>query len=130
MSANEKILKALKTAETNLESSVAALNKKDETAFADSVWHAADELEYALFLFSLTFQDEGARTKLKPNPELKKMDTHSLLAEAQNLLNEAERYLSNRKQRDSYKDAYVARHYVLRVQEDLAKKRREALKKK
>jgi hypothetical protein len=130
MTANEEILGSLKTAITHLKNSILALDKKDEGSFADSLWHVAAELEFALFLFSMKFQDESSVSKLKPNPELKKVETGSLLLDVQNLLNEAEKCLRNQKLLDSYKNAHMARHYVLKVQEDLAKKKREALKKK
>jgi hypothetical protein len=130
MTADEKISESLKTAITHLKNSILALDKKDEGSFADNIWHVAAELEFALFLFSMKFQDESSVSKLKPNPELKKAETGSLLLDVQKLLNEAEKCLRNQKLLDSYRNAYVARHYVLRVQEDLAKKKREALKKK
>jgi hypothetical protein len=130
MTANEKMLKALKTAITHLENSIQSLKKKDEVSFADSLWYAAAELEFALFLFSIKFQDETSLSRLKPNPEIKKLDAGLLLRDARSLLNEAEKCLTNKKLLDSYKNAHMARHYVLKVQEDLAKKKREALKKK
>jgi hypothetical protein len=46
------------------------------------------------------------------------------------LLNEAERFFVNERLLDAYKSAYAARHYILKAQEDLAKKKREILKKK
>ncbi|MEM2105285.1 MAG: hypothetical protein QXV21_02285 [Candidatus Bathyarchaeia archaeon] len=130
MTANDKILKALKTAMTYMENSVSALKKKDENSFADSLWHAAAELEYALFLFSIMFQNENETAKWKPNPDLKKMETSALLNEAHSLLEDAEKHMASKKLLDSYKSAYVARHYLLKTQEDLAKKKREAFKKK
>ena len=130
MTANDKISKGLKTAMTYLENSLLALDKKDENLFIESVWHAAAELEYALFLFSIAFQNESSTSKWKPNPDLKKVGTHTMLAEAQNLLKEAEKQVANDQLLDSYKNAYIARHYILKVQEDIAKKKREAFKKK
>jgi len=129
MTANEKILKSLKSAVTSLEKSMQALNKKDETSFAGSLWHAAAELEYALFLFSMSFQNESDRLKWKPNPELKKIENGPALVEVQNMLNKAEKCMANEKLLDAYKNAYIARNYILKVQEDLARKKREALKK-
>jgi len=129
MAAKEKISKGLKSATTHLENSILALNKKDEDSFADSLWHVAAELEYTLFLFSITFQNEEDLSKWKPNPE-PKIETGSTLMGAQNLLKEAEKFVMNERLLDAYKSAYVARHYVLRVQEDLAKKKRKMLKKK
>ena len=130
MTANEKILKSLKSTITYLENSILALNKKDENSFANNIWQVAAELEYMLFLFSMKFQDEISQLKWKPNPELKKAETGPMLIEVQNLLNEAEKCMENEKSVDAYKNAYIARHYVLKVQESLAKKKREALKKK
>jgi hypothetical protein len=130
MTANEKMLKALKTAKTHLENSMLALNKKDEGSFDKSLWDAAAELEYALFLISITFQNESNTSKWKPNPDLKKIETGSILVEAENLLREAEESIANEKLQDAYRSAYIARHYLLKVQENLAKKKREALKNK
>jgi len=130
MAANEKILNSIKSARTHMESLVQALNNKDESSFDNNLWHLGTELEYALFLFSLTFQDESCNSpsKRKPNPELKKAETAPTLVEAQNLLNEANKCMTNGELFKAYRSAYAARHYVLKVQEDLAKKKREALK--
>jgi hypothetical protein len=129
MATDEKISTALKSAIMYLENSILALDKKDESSFADSIWHVAAELEYALFLFSIKFPDESDLLKWKPNPELKKIETSSILTELRNLLNETERLFISERWLDAYKSAYIARHYLLKVQEDLNKKRREILKK-
>ncbi len=129
MAINEKILKGLKSATTHLENSILALNKKDEDSFASCLWHVAAELEYTLFLFSITFQNERDPSRWKPNPE-PKIETVSMLMDVQNLLNEADKFVVNEKLLDAYKSAYIARHYILKVQEDLAKKKRKMLKKK
>lgn len=128
MTADEKILKALKTARTHLQNSIVALNKKDESAFVESLWHVGAELEYALFLFSVTSQNESTTSKWKTNPELKKDEP--VLRDVQNLLNEAETHMTKEKLLDSYKSAYTAKQYLIKVQDDLAKKKREALKKR
>jgi hypothetical protein len=130
MTANDKISKSLKSTITYLENSTTALNKKDENSFSNNIWQVAAELEYMLFLFSMKFQEEIDQLKWKPNPELKKAETGPMLVEVQNLLNETEKYVENGKLMDAYKKAYIARNYVLKVQESLAKKKREALKKK
>jgi hypothetical protein len=130
MTANEKILKPLKSTIVYLEKSMQALNKRDENLFDGNLWHAAAELEYALFLFSIMFQNESSLLKWKPNAELKKTESGPTLIEAQNLLNKAEKFMVNEKLLDAYKSASIARHYMLKVHEDLAKKKREALKKK
>jgi hypothetical protein len=128
MAVKEKISQSLKSATTHLENSILALNKKDEDSFADSLWHVAAELEYTLFLFSITFQNEKDISNWKPNPE-PKIEAGSTLMDAQNLLKEAEKFV-NEKLLDAYKSAYIARHYILKVQEDLSRKKRKMLRKK
>jgi hypothetical protein len=128
MAVKEKISQSLKSATTHLENSILALNKKDEDSFADSLWHVAAELEYTLFLFSITFQNEKDTSNWKPNPE-PKIEAGSTLMDAQNLLKEAEKFV-NEKLLDAYKSAYIARHYILKVQEDLSRKKRKMLRKK
>ena len=131
MAANEKILKALKSAMTHLDNSMLAIDKKeDDSLLEDSVWHVAAELEYALFLFSITVQNEIDKSKWKLNPKLKKVEVGPTLVTVQNLLNEAEKCIENEKLLDAYKSAYIARHYMLKIQKDFTKKKREALKKK
>jgi hypothetical protein len=129
MTINEKISKSLKSATNHLDNSMLALNKKDENSFADSLWHVAAELEYILFLFSITFPNETDPSKWKPNLELK-TETGSMLTDVRNLLNEAERLVMNERLLDAYKDAYTARSHIFKIQENLAKKKREMLKKK
>jgi len=130
MTTNRKMLKALKSAITYLDNSIVAMDKKDDNLLTDSVWHAAAELEYALFLFSMTVQNEIDKSKWKLNPKLKKVEVGPTLVTVQGLLNEAEKCIKNEKLLDAYKSAYIARNYMLKVQKDFAKKKREALKKK
>jgi len=130
MTVNEKIQKAVDDASACLKDSIAEFAKKNEESFADRVWHVGAELEYALFLFSMMFPDESSVSKRKPNPELKNIDTATILADCQTLLDEAGKQLAKGKLKESYKTAYVARHYILKVQEDIAKKKREAFKQK
>ncbi|MEM3699730.1 MAG: hypothetical protein QXL57_02540 [Candidatus Bathyarchaeia archaeon] len=128
MSVNEKILKTLKNAKSYLEKSMTALNNKNDTLFSDSLWHFAAELEYALFLFSIILRSENNGANWKPNP--KKIDVIPNRREVQTLLNEAERFVADGKLLEAYKNVYVIRHYTLKIQEDLAKKKLEAIKKK
>lgn len=130
MSITEKISKSLQTATVHLKNLTNALGKGDENSFADGIWHLAAELEYALFLFSITIQSESESAKWKPNPEVKNMETESMLANVQSLLGDAEKFLIEGNLHEAYRSAYVARHYTLKIQEDLAKKKREALKRK
>jgi len=130
MTANEKIQKAVDGASACLKESIAELSKKNEESFADRVWHVGAELEYALFLYSMMFPDESTFSKRKPNPELKNVETATILNDCQELLDDAGKQLAKGKLKESYKTAYTARNYILKVQEDIAKKKREALKQK
>ncbi len=130
MSANTRILKALKFATTELGSSLESGDKKADNPLEDIVWHAAAEVEYALFIFSISTEEEIKKSKWKIDPSLKKAEVEPILAEAQNLLEEAEKHVKNENLLDAYKDASIARDYLLRVQKRFTKKRREALKKK
>jgi hypothetical protein len=130
MDATEKISKSLKSAMVHLENVTYALSKKDENSFANSIWHLTAELEYMLFLLSITMQSEIETAKWKPNPELKSMETETILANVRSLLSDAEKFLAKENLHEAYKSAYIARNYMLKIQESLAKKKREALKKR
>ncbi len=121
MAANEKTLKALESATRYLEGSLSALGK-DKEAFANGIWHVAAELEYALFLFSLMFKGECDTSKWKPNPETRKIGVDEILATVRKLLEESKKALIDKDLTDAYKCAYMARHYVFRIQEDFARK--------
>ena len=130
MTANEKILKSLKSAMNYLESSVAALNKKDENLIADSIWHVAAELEYALFLFSIMFQDDVDKSKWKFNSKPQLIELDWTIKRVKELLSNAEKLATSKNFLEAYKEAYIARRYILEVQKNFAKKKREELKKK
>ena len=129
MSFQDKILNALKTAKNYLENSMTAKTKNNEELFRNAIWHAAAELEYALFFFSMIFENESQRQKWKANPKLKKADLNSMLNKTQELLSEAEK-LVGENMLEAYKNAYLARHYMLKIQGDIAKKKREKSSKK
>ena len=123
MTIDEKILQSLKSAVTYLESSTFALDKKDESLLADNIWHVAAELEYALFLLSIKTLNESDVSKLKSNPEFEKADVGSSLVYVKNLLNEAEEFVLSGQLQDAYKSAYVVRNCILKIKDDLAKKK-------
>ncbi|MEM2104319.1 MAG: hypothetical protein QW717_05455 [Candidatus Bathyarchaeia archaeon] len=131
MAANDKILKALDSALKYLSNSISAFKKTDESSFSSCVWHVAAELEYALFLFSLAAKDENGMSKVKLNPESKNHQIYDALLKVKDLLNEAKNYVNCGNFLDAYRNAHLARLYMFEVQENLAKKKREAsLKKK
>ena len=129
MSFQDKILTALKTAKSHLENSVGAEAKNDEELFKNAIWHAAAELEYVLFFFSMIFENESQRQKWKVNPKLKKADLNSMLNKTQELLSEAEK-LVGENMLEAYKNAYLARHYMLKIQGEIAKKKKDEASKK
>ncbi len=126
---NEKIMKALTSAMTYLDNSMLALDKKNEKSLADAIWHIAAELEYALFLFSITVQDGIDESECKLHPKLKEDDMGSTLATVQDLLDTAKKCMENKELSDAYRNAFIARHYILKIQKNLSKKKQEALKK-
>ncbi|MGB9740278.1 MAG: hypothetical protein ACP5IM_02660 [Candidatus Bathyarchaeia archaeon] len=128
MSIDSKILTAITTALNNLEDAINALNK-DEDLFAKKVWHVVAELEYALFLFSITLQNDTV-PKAKADPDLKKTEISQVLIGANEFLRDAETLVKGGKFLEAYENVRSARNYVLKVQEELSKKKREASKKK
>lgn len=130
MVSNDKILKALESANKYLEKSISALSSRDEKSFTEHFWQVAAELEYALFMFSIIFQEENVdKSKWTPNPDIKK-GIRYVLAEVRSLLNGAKKFLVNGKFLDAYKGVYAARYCVFVVEEYLAKEKRERLKAK
>lgn len=129
MASNDKILKALESATSYLEKSISALGSEDDNSFAEHFWHVAAELEYALFMFSLIFQEENiVKSKWKPNPDVKKDDVNVVLAEIRGLIGDAKRLLASGKMLEAYEGVYAARRCVFAVEESLARKKRELSK--
>jgi hypothetical protein len=125
MTINEKVSNALKSASTYLKESMSTLAKGDEVSVDFNLWHVAAELEYVLFLFSVTLPEDSGPTDLKRNSKLKTIETGLMLNEVGNLLDEAERFIASERLLDAYTNVHVARDCVLRVQEHLARKRRQ-----
>ena len=130
MAFHNKILSALRKAKSFLETSIDVGARKNLELFKDAIWHAAAELEYALFFFSIKFQNENQLQKWKVNPKFKGTDLTSMLKEARELLSEAEKSTVNGNMLEAYENAYLARHYVLKIQGNLAKEKGKASKKK
>ena len=130
MTINEKMLRALKSAVRYVDDCMSGLNRKDNSAIADSLWHVGAEIEYALFLLSITISDESGMARLNSNFDFKKTNIDSIMVDLKNLLAEAEGFVLDKKLLEAYERVYVARQLVLKVRQDLAKKKREMLKKK
>jgi hypothetical protein len=125
MAANEKILKALKSAITHLDASMLAIAKKDEALLGDTVWHIAAEVEYASFLFSIRVQDVIDKSKRRFNQKIK-VEVGPMLVSVRDLLDEAKECVMSAKLSDAYKNVYIARNRLLNIQKDLAKKKRKS----
>ena len=125
----EKMLRSLKSAMMYLENSALALDKEDDGLLADNVWHAAAELEYALFLLSITAQHGNGLPESRSNRRSKEVDVSSTLVDVKGLLNKAQEFVLGERLEEAYKSAYAARNSVLTIKETLAKKRRAMLKK-
>lgn len=129
MDVSGKVATTIASALRYLENSMEALNKKDYDALAKNVWHVVAELEYALFLFSIIIQNDVA-SKPKADPDPKKVELNQILADASHFLKNAETLVSYGKFSDAYGSVRNARNYVLKVQEELLKRRREESKKR
>jgi hypothetical protein len=129
MATNDKILKALETALNRLDEAISALKSINENAFSNGVWHVAAELEYALFLFSLAVGSENSMPVAKPNPEIKNMQMDNIVLKVKELVGEAQKSIMDGHLLNAYRSAYLARHFIFKVQESLNKKKHEASRK-
>jgi len=127
MGASEKIGKSLKTAITHTENSIQALDRNDEDALANSLWHVGAELEYTVFLLSITMETKPPQ--LDKSSELKKTENDKLLAKLHESLKEAEGFITDGKFTDAYKSAYTAKLCLSKLYDNLARKKCEAGKK-
>jgi len=112
---NEKIIEAITSAINRLEDSMKALMEKDEQGVVGSVWEAAAELEYALFLFSLTQQEEAERSSWKLNLPSKQVEVGPTLVSAQDLLIEAKSCIDIGELGIAHKKTWMARGCLLEV---------------
>jgi hypothetical protein len=124
MEHQQKIIEAIKSAINHLESSMKCLVNSDENGVAGAVWRAAADLEYANFLFSV-MQDESESRSWKLDLRSKQVDIGPLLVSAQDLIREAEIGLDVSELHEVYKKTWIARGYLLKVQEILEKRRKK-----
>ncbi len=127
MEHKQKIITAIKSSINHLENSMKALVNRDENGVAGSVWRAAAELEYANFLFSI-IQNESQSNSWKLDPRSKQVEIGALLVSAQDRLREAGNGLDMSELNEAYKQTWMARGYLLKVQEILEKRRKKGEK--
>lgn len=123
MAYSEKIVKALASCEVFLEKSVAALMSACEES-DHWVWHAAAELEYALFLFSLKNADENVTLKRKTRSRDKNDSTAKLLNRVQNLVVQSKESIAAGNWLQAHKYACAAGNILLRIQREYGRKKR------
>ena len=127
MKHQQKIIGAIKSAINHLESSMNCLVNSDENGVTGAVWRAAADLEYTNFLFSV-MQDESESRSWKLDLRSKQVEIGPLLVSTQDLLREAEIGLDVGKLHEVYKKTWMARGYLLKVQEILEKRRKKGEK--
>ena len=126
----ERIPKAITSSIAHLEDSMEALTRNDEKKLTSHVWHAASDLEYAIFLFSLMNQDETKSPSWKLNPPPKQLEIEPLLISAQDLLKEAKDSFEAEELHEAHKKTWMARGYLLKVSDILQKAQKKSESKK
>ena len=123
---SEKIAEALASCETYLEKSIAA----SKNAYEESdnwVWHAAAELEYALFLLSLKGSDDYAPLNWKTGSHYRNDSTAKLLNAVQNLVIRSKESTATGDWPQARRCAYAAGDILLRIQREYARKKRGSI---
>jgi hypothetical protein len=120
---SEKIAEALASCETYLEKSIAASKSACEES-DNWVWHAAAELEYALFLLSLKGSDEDAALNWKTGFYYRNDSTAKLLDTAQNLVIRSKELTATGDWPQARRCAYAAGNILLRIQREHTRKKR------
>lgn len=119
-----KLTRAITSATGYLEDSIKFVSRSDDKDVSDLVWRAAAELEYALFLFSITHQDESEGSSWKLGLHSKEVEVESILASTRDLLEDAESKIKDGGLREAHKKTWMARGYLLRLQEFFEKKKK------
>ncbi|MEM2254487.1 MAG: hypothetical protein QXD73_02715, partial [Candidatus Bathyarchaeia archaeon] len=114
----------LESAIRYLVNSITSLKSMNAEAFSNSVWRVAAELEYALFLFSLTIEN-GQEALLKLNPEPRNLQLDKILLGVKDLIRGAQEYFKNGDLLNAFRNVRLARHYIFYVQNILAKRGRK-----
>mgnify|MGYP001147723557 CR=1 FL=1 len=123
MALEEKITKAMHSAIGYLENSKRSIAEKNEDTLVSHVWKASAELEYALFLFSIVQQNDNQRHSWKVDLESKQLEVGPVITSTYELLREAKTSFENGDLLEAHKKMWLARGYLLKVQEFFEKKR-------
>ena len=122
MALENKITKAVLSAMKHLGNSKTLIAENSQDALANQIWKASAELEYALFLFSILRKNEDHSWKV--DLKSKKLEIAPAIASTEELLEKAKINFENGNFLEAYKKMWIARGYLLKVQNVLEKKRK------
>ncbi|MFQ6065328.1 MAG: hypothetical protein ACE5L6_07615 [Candidatus Bathyarchaeia archaeon] len=122
----KKLTTAITSAMNHLEASMNVGSKVDDVSRL--VWRAAADLEYALFLFSIISQDESESSSWKIDLRSKEVEIKSVSRSAMERLQRAQSKIKDGKLREAHKETWMARGYLLKLQEFFEKRRRKLQK--
>ena len=120
----KKLTQAIASARGHLEDSMKSVSKGSDEDVNGVVWRAAADLEYALFLFSVIHQDESGSSSWKLGLRSKDVEVDSVLASTRDLLEEAESKIEAGEIHEAHQKTWMARGYLLKLQEFFEKKRK------
>jgi hypothetical protein len=120
----EKLTRAIASARGHLEDSMKVVSKGNYEDVSGIVWRVAADIEYALFLFSIMHQDESRSSSWKLDLRSKDVEVDSVLASTRDLLEEAESKIEAGEIREAHQKTWMARGYLLKLQEFFEKKRK------
>jgi len=126
----DKIETALSIALKHLEDSMRALSSNNgETTVSDSLWSASAETEYAVFLLSLMLGNRAENASWKHGSSSKQsIESEPALTSALELLKNAKANVEEGNFEKGYEETWTVRNLLLKAQELLEKKRKEAKK--
>jgi len=121
MTLETKITKAVLSAIKHLENSRRSVTEDNENLLANQVWKASAEVEYALFLFSILRQNEQSHS-WKVDLKSKEFKVAAVITSTQELFQKAKTSFENGDLLEAHKKIWMARGYLLKVQNILEKK--------
>lgn len=123
MALEQKIAKAILSAKRYLENSQKSIAENNQDALANYVWKASAELEYALFLFTVLLQDEDRTHSWKVNLKSRELELAPVITSTQELVANAQTHFQDGDLQEAQKTVWLARGYLLEVQNFLEKRR-------
>jgi hypothetical protein len=111
----EKILKSLDIALNYYNNSIIALKNKDIAVLENCLWRMLSELEYILFLLSISFDKEKYERCLPCQDEIKNIKVNMQL-------NEAKQFILENRIFEAYKNIYEVKYYVRKIYNIIRKK--------